>query len=263
MSLFSWLFGRSDQPKRQRAPNRSGEDRLKAEKARYLAHLRRTNPRKYEDLMAREIGLGESTPNDPFEQVKKLAGTVKELRESGLLPKEPAQEPGERLVEKLIENADKLAPVAVGAFQAAQLGATPRRIPAGEPFREQPAIAAPETTASLGEETMSLVERLKAEMLIDYIRTQLEHETPVQAAAWIRSQKHPAAQHLVNLIRQTDDANLFDRLEAELAGFPAYQPLLAWLHSRAAWTLEVAQHLRGASPNGRMDASPSSGPATI
>ncbi|MCL5111243.1 MAG: hypothetical protein M1401_20685 [Chloroflexi bacterium] len=248
MGFLDALFGApKPQNKGGRPPgarSKPATEKLAREEARYLEHLRKTNPVKWAAIMEQRMGLSLQGPND-FEQ---FAETVKRMKEVGLL-KSAKELAGEDDSFKDIIAA--VAPVVTAVVQAQTAGAAQIAALAQQAAlvqRQQalpPAAAtAPTPEAAPKEDAAAPQSPPEMSMQARVVKATLERMNPQQAAEWLVELDHPQIDELVTIICQTAD----DRLPALLTSLgqksPEFAGVLWWLAGRGPWLGETAAALR-------------------
>ena len=221
-----------------RGPRRTPKELLDLQKARYIAHLRETDPAAYDTYMQQLLGIRKDAP-DPIGMV---AGTMRGLREAGLIPDdEPgrAGEPeGSRIAEKLIEAVGpSMGPVLAELISSRQQGqpaastspVAPTAAPASAP---QTAPAAPPAPAGPIPERPPLDAEPPMDFLSRMVVAGLDGKTPEQAALWFNNRTEQQARALVEALRQCPDSTLPAYIQHIGSTEDGGAPYLAWWLAR-------------------------------
>lgn len=237
------LFG-SEKPKANaRGASKTGHDRLATEEARYIAYIRKHDPAEYRRVMRGRLGIasdeGSADPLDSWLSMTsrlKKAGVIDDLDKVGK----------ESMLGRLGEIAAGFVG-AMGASQAAQVGAAPRVM------IEQPALpmAATPPPAAVAQPTeaqqLGMIEQMRMRVMCEFAMRELQAiPDPEQAALWLlaQAQKYPQIAPLLHELRYTADDHIPSTLANWAKQLPPFEPLMKWLGDQKSWTLAVVQALR-------------------
>lgn len=242
--LFERLFGarsRPQNPHKTRPRPQSVDDLEKLERIRYLRWLRRYDPDAYDAAMRGAVGLPRSRSGDPLQA---FVSTLETLRKAGL--DQIIRPPEDNLLKEVIRafgsgaalallQSQGLRPAVLPASTPNALGTPPPAVPPPDGASSAPPADPPrEAPGPLG--GLSLTSRL--------LIAQLEKRTPEEAADWLRSQTHPIARQVVQVLAQTPDDHLPALLGRLAQDAPDLAGAIAWLRSRPEWFLQAVHCLR-------------------
>lgn len=250
MSFLSRLFGAmvpSPEPKKkQRGPSRTPQERLKIQEARFLEHLQRTNPAKYEEMMYKRLGISTDQQKDELAQ---LQGTVKKLRELGLIKSANDIDSGAGAwIKDAVAGLGILLQAMQGQpqGQVQQTPALPIQYPPQQPLQPQPAFQPPlpvPPAPPAGE----IQPEEKVQMLdptVMFLRSQLDGKQPEEVARWLLAQQHELAQAIVAQLLQVPEGQAYGVLLSGAESQPAFRGVASWLRSKGEiWVASVAREL--------------------
>ncbi len=241
MGFLRWLLGpevEQEKPKRQvRGKARPANERLAREEAAYLAHLRKTNPAKWAQIMEARMGLG-IEKEDEFAQLEAMIARLKRM---GLIknPRDLSDDEDGMVRDLIKALAPALAPALGGLLAAQQRSVAPTPAVITAPAQINPPAQAVQAEPAASQEApvpMSFLSRL--------VIAQLQNKSPREAAEWLQRRKEPEVRGVVDSLCQTPDERLPELLDAVAKQAPDYAGLIDWLRKRPEWLLAAIHELR-------------------
>lgn len=250
MGLFDFLFGKPAPKKKTRGPSRSAAERAKLEEVRFLQQLKDTNPQLYQEMMLKRLGLSV----DQKDELAQLQGTVKKLREMGLIKSANDIDAGAGAWVKdalaglgiLLQGIQGQPPrglAPIGGQEDPQAAPAPAVRPVSPPAPAQPA-------------SLPTPKPQEDPMISQYLISQLHGKTPQQAAAWLAAQPYPQAQQLVTQLCQLPDQQIIPFLTQLGQQAPGWGEAVAWLQGQGEiWVRSTVQELRRLTGQGSISGS--------
>ena len=233
------LFDAFRRPKRLRGPGKPAaelkaraEAREKQEQLRFLRELKSRDPRLYEQIMLRRMGLG-----DDRDELATTLKTLSQLREAGLVD-DPKDAAGRQWVRDLAPMLPGLLQV-LGGIGAQTQG---HQMAPAQPYQPQaaPPPAQPSTEPELDPAELPVEMSTVSRQVIAV----LEPLSPTQAAEWLLGQRVPFATWLADQLVATPDDQIPALLGEIVAQVPDLAGLMAWLRARPSWLMEFVREVR-------------------
>lgn len=264
-------LGKKPAPRRRAAP-KSADERMKGEALRFIRQMKTEDPDTYAAIMRERafalLGAPMPTGEQPKSEIRKVAETVKELQDAGLLPKgKPVEARNDTALLDFAKLVAPMVPDVLAAFGALRSTApvppqaalptaqpTPRaEAPAAPPpvATSEPAAAEPtdDELQEVAEETTPdpaapQAPRLSLPSFADaWFAKGLARRNPKEAVDWLveQSGRIGEAYAITDALHRLPDAQLAPYLDQVAVSLPK---TVAWIKAHPDWFAAAVADLR-------------------